>query len=67
MLLKRDFSGIQQARFRQDCGFLPEELEIFNMAVTGMTITEISFRTNLSEATVNRRIRRIKERIERVL
>ena len=67
MLIKRDFTSLDHERFRRDCGFLPEEREIFDLLVQGKLIKEIVCQTGMPEATVNRRIKRIKERILKVL
>ena len=67
MLIKRDFTSLDHERFRRDCGFLPEEREIFDLLVQGKLIKEIVCQTGMPEATVNRRIKRIKERIVKVL
>ena len=67
MLIKRDFTAIEQDRFRRECGFLPEEREIFDLLCQGKMIKEIVVKTGMPEATVCRRIKRIKERILKVL
>lgn len=67
MLIKRDFTSLDHERFRRDCGFLPEEREIFDLLVQGKLIKEIVCQTGMPEATVNRRIKRIKDRIMKVL
>ena len=67
MLIKRDFTSLDHERFRRDCGFLPEEREIFDLLVQGKLIKEIVCQTGMPEATVNRRIKRIKDRILKVL
>ena len=67
MRIKRDFTSLDHERFRRDCGFLPEEREIFDLLVQGKLIKEIVCQTGMPEATVNRRIKRIKDRILKVL
>lgn len=67
MNLKTEFTEIECDRFRRDCNFTPDELNVFNLRVKDHSIVEISMRLNLSESTVNRKIKNIKRKIVKVL
>ena len=51
---------------RESCNFTFEEEQVFDFLSKGRSIREISMRINCSEPTVSRRIRTIKDKIERV-
>jgi len=53
--------------FRQTCNFSPEELQVFNLRVKDNSIVQIQMKLNMSEATVERRIKNIKSKILKVL
>ena len=44
-----------------------ELLQILEMKIKGYSIVQISMKTNLSERTVNRRIKELKKKISRVI
>ena len=44
-----------------------ELLQILEMKIKGYSIVQISMKTNLSERTVNRRIKELKKKINRVI
>lgn len=67
MNLKNGLTAIECDRFRRDCNFTPQEMNVFNLRVRDKSIVEISQNLNMSEATVNRRIRGIKDKILRVI
>lgn len=67
MNLKTEFTEIECDRFRRDCNFTPDELNVFNLRVKDHSIVEISMRLNLSESTVSRKIKNIKRKIVKVL
>jgi len=70
--LKTDFTEPECERFRADCNFTEQERIIFDLRVKDSTIISIQTKLNelgmpLSEATINRRIRSIKDKIHKVL
>lgn len=67
MNIKNEFTELECERFRRDCNFTPEELSVFNLRVKAHSIVEIQCKLNMSEATVNRRIRSIKKKIYKVI
>lgn len=67
MNLKTEFTEIECDRFRRDCNFTPDELNVFNLRVKDHSIVEISMKLNLSESTVSRKIKNIKRKIVKVL
>lgn len=67
MNLKTEFTEIECDRFRRDCNFTPDELNVFNLRVKDHSIIEICMTLQMSESTVNRRIRNIKRKIVKVL
>ena len=67
MNIRNEFTEIECARFRRDCNFTPDELEVFNLRVKDKSLVEIQIALGMSEATVTRRIRNIKKKIIKVL
>ena len=67
MNLKTEFTEIECDRFRRDCNFTPDELMVFNLRVKDHSIIEIYMKLQMSESTVNRRIKNIKRTIVKVL
>lgn len=67
MNIKTEFTRPECDRFRQECNFTAEELAVFNLRVQDATIIQIQDKLNMSEATVNRRIKSIKNKIHKVL
>lgn len=67
MNLKTEFTEPECEYFRNVCNFTPDELLVFNLRVKAHSIVEIQMELNMSESTVNRRIRGIKKKIHRVL
>lgn len=62
--LKRlDFNKSEYEYFIENCNFTERELEILNLRRKGKTIIEISFLTHLSDRTINREIKKIKNKI----
>ena len=68
--VKLDFTKPELLYILENANFTEEEEEIFRM-LTGrqgrQTIVYISFKMNMSESTVKRRIRKIKDKIKRLL
>ena len=46
-----------------ECGFTDEEIEVLRLRARGKSIVQIAIELSLSEATVSRRIRSIKDKI----
>lgn len=67
MNLKTEFTEPECERFRRLCNFTPDELEIFNRRVKDQSIVKITVELNMSESTVNRKIRNIKRKICKIL
>lgn len=72
MNLKTEFTELECERFRQVCNFTDDELAVFDLRVKNNSIVEIQqklLKENkpMSESTVNRRIRSIKQKIHKVL
>ena len=67
MNIKTEFTELECERFRQECNFTPEELDVFNLRVKAHSLVEIQCRLNMSESTVARRIRGIKRKIYKVI
>ena len=61
--LKGEFTKPECDRFRELCNFTEDERKVFDLRVTGRSIIEISIALCMAEATVNRRIRAIKNKI----
>lgn len=67
MNLKHEFTAPECDRFRAQCNFTDDERAVFDLRVRGKSRVEIADRLNMSTATVDRRIRSIKRKIDRVL
>jgi DNA-binding Lrp family transcriptional regulator len=68
--MKFDFTKFELNYIIENANFTDEQLKIFNL-LTGKngreTIVAISFKMSMSESTVKRRIREIKNKIKRLL
>lgn len=62
-----DFNKKEYEYFIENCNFTDRQLEIFYLRRKGKTIIEISLKLNMSEATVNRELKKIKHKILKVL
>ena len=67
MNLKGEFTTPECDRFRALCNFTEDERQVFDLRVTGHSIIEISMALCMAESTVNRRIKKKKKKIYRVL
>lgn len=67
MNIKTEFTEIECNRFRRDCNFTDEERAVFDLRVKAHSVIEIQHKLNMSESTVNRRIRNIKKKILKVI
>lgn len=67
MNIKTEFTELECEWFRQVCNFTPQERAVFDLRVKDSTIVQIQERLNMSESTVNRRIKSIKAKIHKVL
>jgi biotin operon repressor len=59
---KEEFDNISKRAMLND-----ELIKIFEMKIKGYSITKMSMELNMSERTVNRRIKELKKKIYRVL
>ena len=66
-LKKLDFNKFEYEYFIENCNFTERQLEILNLRRKGKSIITISLETYLSERTINREIRRIKNKILKVI
>ena len=71
MNLKTAFTEPECEKFRSECNFTDQERIIFDLRVKDTTLIAIQERLQemglpLSEATINRRIRSIKDKIQKV-
>lgn len=64
--LKNSFTELECERFRRICNFTEDERRVFDMRVKGNGVVQIALALNMSEATVERRIRAVKRKILRV-
>lgn len=61
-----EMTEIERERYRRFAGFTDAERQIFELRARGKTITEISLAINISTSAVNRRIRSIKNKMDRI-
>lgn len=66
-LKKLDFNKAEYEYFLENCNFTDRQKEIFNLRRRGMSIIEISFKTNLCDRTINREIKKIKNKILKLI
>ncbi len=64
--LKNSFTELECERFRRVCNFTEDERRVFDMRVRGNSVVQISLSLNMSEATVNRRLKAVKRKILKV-
>lgn len=62
-----DFLESEYEMFYNNCNFTDRQIEILNLRRKGKSIIEISLTVNVSEATVNRELKKIKKKILRVI
>ncbi len=62
-----DFLESEYEMFYNNCNFTDRQVEILNLRRKGKSIIEISLTANISEATVNRELKKIKKKILRVI
>lgn len=67
MNIKTEFTEPECELFREKCNFTDEERAVFDLRVKSRSIVEIQHALNMSESTVNRRIRSIKKKIYKVV
>ena len=65
--IKGEFTEPEVEYFRQKCNFTEDERDVFELRVRGKSIVAISLALHMSESTVLRRLRGIKNKIVRVL
>lgn len=61
-----DFTKPELERIIENANFTDEENRIFKLLTRGKTITEIAICISTSDRTVNRKIKKIKGKIERL-
>ena len=67
MNIRTEFTEPECENFRKLCNFTKDELAVFNLRVKDHSRVEICMLLNMSESTVDRRIRAIKKKIHKVL
>lgn len=67
MNIKTEFTEPECEYFRKECNFSEEERAVFDLRVRAHSLIEIASKLNMSESTVDRRIRSIKCKIHKVL
>lgn len=66
-LKKFDFNKFEYEYFLEVCNFTDRQKEILDLRRKGKSIVEISLQTYLSERTINREIKTIKNKILKVI
>ena len=62
-----DFTKPELDFFREQCNFLEDELEYFNLRSRGASNVEIALKMHVSEAKVSKLARKVKDKIIRVV
>lgn len=66
-LERLDFSYNDFVKLIERCPFSDEEIEVFTLRRKGKSVIQIAFETNLSDRTVSRRLKSIKDKIDKEL
>lgn len=66
MNLRRGFNAQELSYLRRACGFTQEEEAVFIFCARGESRVRIAELLRVSVSTVDRRIRRVKEKLQRV-
>lgn len=66
-MFKIDFTRQEIAEIKSKIYLSEEEEKILDMRLLEYSITQISLKLDMSESTVNRRLKRIKNKIKRVM
>ena len=67
MNIKTDLTTLECEKIRALCNFTPDEAAVFDLRVKAASIVEIQMALHMSAATVNRRLRGIKNKIARAM
>lgn len=67
MNIKTDLTAPECAKIRALCNFTPDEAAVFDLRVRAASVVEIQMALHMSAATVNRRLRGIKNKIARTM
>lgn len=62
-----DFTKPELDMFREMCNFTPQELQYFNLRSKDCSNIEIAMIMNVSESTVSKLARKVKDKMKRVL
>ena len=62
-----DFVEWELQKFRDECNFMPDELEYFNLRAKGHSNQQIAVKMNISESKVSKPAKAVKSKILRVL
>lgn len=66
-LKKLDFNKSEYEYFMENCNFTDRQINVLNMRRKGCSIVEISLKLFVSERTINREIKCIKNKILKVV
>lgn len=70
--IKNGLTGPECERFRRECNFTDEELAVFNLRTKNLSYVEIQQKLNdqnlpMSEATIQRRLKSIKKKMQKII
>lgn len=65
MNLRKDLITAEVDALRLACNFTPDELVVFNLLTRNNSVVQISMAANMSQRTVERRIRDVKCKVAR--
>lgn len=66
-MLKLDFNRSEYEKIKEDLMLNEEMSKILEMRIKGYSITKMSLELNMSESTINRRIKQLKKKIMKVI
>lgn len=67
MNIRTEFTEPECEWFRAVCNFTPDERAVFDLRVKDKSRIEIALALNMSESTVDRRLKNIKKKIYKVI
>lgn len=66
-MLKFDFSRTEYDKIKEELMLNDELSKILEMRIKGYSITKMSIELNMSESSINRRIKELKRKIKKII
>lgn len=66
-MLKLDFNRYEYEKIKEDLMLNEEMSKILEMRIKGYSITKMSMELNMSESSINRRVKELKRKIKKII